>query len=103
MQRQVVHSSALSSAGYDVNSKILELEFRESGGIWQYFGFSKRSFTKFMNAESLGSFFVTRIKGKYPELRIKKEYLIACAALLIITSGIVFGCRFNSAFTKTIG
>lgn len=71
MQRQTVTSSALSSAGYDALNKILELEFRESGGIWQYFGFSRASFKKFMSAESLGNFFATRIKGRYPELRIK--------------------------------
>ncbi|WP_184545231.1 KTSC domain-containing protein [Mucilaginibacter sp. FT3.2] len=71
MQRQVVQSSALNSAGYDPCSKVLEIEFRDSGGVWQYFGFSKASFSKFMNAESPGDFFITRIKGKYPELRIK--------------------------------
>ncbi len=71
MQRHAVHSSALNSAGYDPLSKILELEFRDSGGVWQYFGFSKATFNKFMHADSLGNFFVTRIKGKYPELKIK--------------------------------
>jgi len=71
MQRQSVQSSALNSAGYDPSSKILELEFRESGGVWQYFGFSNASFKKFMSAESLGNFFVTQIKGKYPEIRIR--------------------------------
>jgi hypothetical protein len=70
MQRNAVQSSALNSAGYDPSSKILELEFRNSGGVWQYFGVSNASFKKFMNAESLGNFFVTRIKGKYPEKRV---------------------------------
>ena len=71
MQRQPVQSSALNSAGYDPASRILELEFRDSGGVWQYFGVSQTSFKKFIHAESLGNFFVTRIKGRYPELRIK--------------------------------
>ncbi|SDD60157.1 KTSC domain-containing protein [Mucilaginibacter pineti] len=71
MQRQYVESSALNSAGYDPNAKILELEFRDSGGIWQYFGFQPSTYKKFISSESLGNFFVTRIKGKYPELRIK--------------------------------
>ncbi|WDF76673.1 KTSC domain-containing protein [Mucilaginibacter sp. AW1-7] len=71
MQRQSVQSSALNSAGYDPSSKILELEFRDSGGVWQYFGVSNASFKKFMGAESLGHFFVTQIKGKYPEIRIR--------------------------------
>jgi hypothetical protein len=71
MQRHTVQSSALNSAGYDPTAKILELEFRDSGGIWRYFGFSGSSFKKFMGADSLGNYFVTKIKGKYPELRIK--------------------------------
>jgi hypothetical protein len=71
MQRQYVESSALNSAGYDPNAKILELEFKDSGGVWQYFGFPQSTYKKFITAESLGNFFVTRIKGRYPELRIK--------------------------------
>ena len=71
MQRQYFESSALNSAGYDPNAKILELEFRDSGGVWQYFGFPPSTYKKFITAESLGNFFVTRIKGRYPELRIK--------------------------------
>ncbi|SEO24970.1 KTSC domain-containing protein [Mucilaginibacter gossypiicola] len=71
MQRRAVQSSALSSVGYDPDTHILELEFRENGGVWQYFGFSLATYKKFINADSLGHFFVTRIKGKYPELKVK--------------------------------
>jgi len=70
MQRHAVQSSVLESVGYDPNAKILELEFRE-GGVWNYFNFPKLTFQKFINAESLGHFFTRKIKGKYPELRIK--------------------------------
>lgn len=71
MQRHEVKSSALNSAGYDPSARILELEFRDSGGVWQYFGFPTSAYKKFMLAESLGHYFVTRIKGKYPELKVK--------------------------------
>jgi len=70
MQRHHVQSSALNSVGYDPDAKILELEFHSNGGVWQYSGLSRATFKKFMNAESLGNFFVTRIKGKYPEYRV---------------------------------
>jgi hypothetical protein len=70
MQRHTVQSSVLESVGYDPGDKILELEFRE-GGVWNYFDFSKQTYKRFITAESLGSFFVRRIKGKYPELRVK--------------------------------
>ena len=71
MQRRTVQSSALSSVGYDPDTRILELEFRENGGVWQYFGFPLSAYNKFINSESLGHFFVTRIKGKYPELKVR--------------------------------
>jgi len=70
MQRHPVHSSVLESVGYDAGTKILELEFRE-GGVWDYFDFPKPTYHRFIKAESLGKFFVKRIKGKYPEIRIK--------------------------------
>ena len=70
MQRHPVHSSVLQSVGYDARRKILELEFRE-GGTWDYFNLSPRTYQRFMDADSLGNFFVKKIKGKYPELKIK--------------------------------
>lgn len=71
MQRRTVQSSALSSVGYDPDARILELEFRENGGVWQYFGFPLSAYNKFISSDSLGHFFVTRIKGKYPELKVR--------------------------------
>jgi hypothetical protein len=70
MQRYPVQSSVLESVGYDPSSKILELEFRE-GGVWNYFDFSRISYKRFITAESLGKFFVKKIKGRYPELRVQ--------------------------------
>jgi len=70
MQKSWVHSSVLQSVGYDAVTKILELEFSE-GGVYDYFNFSPRTFKKFINSGSLGHFFVKKIKGKYPELRIQ--------------------------------
>lgn len=69
MQRHAVESSVLESVGYDPGAKILELEFR-TGGVWDYFNFPKPTYQRFINAESLGNFFVRRIKGRYPELRL---------------------------------
>ncbi len=70
MQRHPVNSSVLNSAGYDPARKILELEFSE-GETWDYFNVSPSAYKKLINAESKGRFFVKRIKGRYPELRIK--------------------------------
>jgi hypothetical protein len=70
MKRQQVQSSALQSVGYDAENKILELEFRESGGVWQYFKFPASGYSKFIHASSLGNYFVTKIKGKYREMKV---------------------------------
>jgi hypothetical protein len=71
MRRRAVNSSALQSIGYDAEKHILELEFRENGDVWQYFNFKPAAYKKFVNSQSLGTFFVTRIKGKYDEERVE--------------------------------
>lgn len=71
MRRRAVNSSALQSIGYDAEKHILELEFRDSGEVWQYFNFKPAAYKKFVNAESLGNFFATRIKGKYDEEKVE--------------------------------
>ncbi|QXV65334.1 KTSC domain-containing protein [Mucilaginibacter achroorhodeus] len=70
MYRRKVQSSALESVGYDAKKQILELEFREHSDVWQYFGIRPSTYKKFISSESLGKYFVTRIKGKYPELKL---------------------------------
>lgn len=70
MKRQHVQSSALESIGYDPEKKILELEFRGNGGVWQYFRLPTAVYNKFIHADSLGNYFVTKIKGKYREMKV---------------------------------
>jgi hypothetical protein len=71
MKRHHVRSSALQSVGYDPERKMLELEFRDNGGVWQYFDLPVPVYNKFIQADSLGNFFVTRIKGKYREEKVE--------------------------------
>jgi hypothetical protein len=70
MKRQQVQSSALQSIGYDPERKILELEFRQNGGVWQYFKLPRSVYEKFIHDQSLGNYFVTKIKGKYREMKV---------------------------------
>lgn len=70
MQRKPVESSAFSSVGYDIRTATLELEFREGGAVWQYFDVPADVYMEFMGSDSLGRFFVVRIKGKFREGRI---------------------------------
>lgn len=70
MHRHTVKSTALQSVGYDEKTRVLELEFKENGGVWQYFGFKPSTFRRFINAESLGNFFVTNVKGNIRSLKL---------------------------------
>lgn len=72
MHRSPVQSTALKSVGYDAKSNILELEFRDNGDVWQYFGFKPSTFKRFIGSDSLGNFFVTKVKGRYPELKVQQ-------------------------------
>lgn len=70
MERHHINSDALQSIGYDPVKNILELEFHDDGGIWQYSNFTPAMLKKFLDAPSRGNFFVTRIRGKFPEKRV---------------------------------
>jgi hypothetical protein len=59
MRRRAVNSSALQSIGYDAEKHILELEFKENSDVWQYFNFKPAAYKKFVNSQSLGTFFAT--------------------------------------------
>jgi hypothetical protein len=71
MKRVRVKSSALQSVGYDPEKKILELEFRDNGAVWQYSRLPRSVYNKFIHAKSLGNYFVMKIKGKYPEEQVE--------------------------------
>ncbi|WP_369412451.1 KTSC domain-containing protein [Mucilaginibacter rivuli] len=49
---------------------MLELQFRDNGAVWQYANIPADIYSRFISAESKGNFFVTHIKGHYPEQRI---------------------------------
>lgn len=69
MIRQPVSSSNLESVGYDPDSAVLEIEFRD-GSIYQYSGVPQHVHTALMTAASLGSFLHKHIKGKYPYRKV---------------------------------
>jgi len=70
MERQSVQSSSLSSAGYDKNANILEIEFR-SDGIYQYFNVPEDVYSGLLNAPSKGTYFHENIRGHYGYKRIR--------------------------------
>lgn len=69
MKRSKLTSSTLSSAGYDVDDEILELEFT-SGQVYHYFDVPEHLFTGLMKAVSPGEYFNQYIKDEYDFIRL---------------------------------
>ena len=61
MDRIPVSSTNLASVGYDEESSVLEVEFREAG-IYQYFGVPAQVYAELMASSSKGSCFNQVIK-----------------------------------------
>ena len=64
MQRLPVQSSNLKSIGYDLNSKILEIEFHH-GGIYQYFDVPSQIYANLLSASSKGQYHASYVKNRY--------------------------------------
>jgi hypothetical protein len=70
MKREVIDSSIIASVGYDAEKSILEIEFRNTGAVWQYMGVPETLYNALMSSDSYGSFFNAHIKGRYWELKV---------------------------------
>lgn len=64
MQRIPVDSSDIISVGYDSAARILEVEFH-GGRIYQYRDVEPDIHEQFMKANSLGTFFLAHVNGRY--------------------------------------
>ena len=64
MEMTSVDSSSLESIGYDEDSETLQVEFK-NGGMYQYFDVPEDVFVGLRDAESIGQYLVTTIKGSY--------------------------------------
>jgi hypothetical protein len=72
MERLPVESSNVNTVGYDVNQKILEVEFK-SGGIYQYAGVQPEMYADLLKAESIGRFVSQVVRAGRRGLRIEEE------------------------------
>ena len=64
-------SSFIKQLVYDKAEKHLTAYFK-NGARYRYYDVSQQKFSKFKTAESIGSYFATKIKGQYKSRRIKK-------------------------------
>jgi len=69
MNRQNVDSTLATSVGYDPNTSTLEIEFKSTGSVWQYYDVPETVFNEMMNG-SIGKFFHSNIKGQYHETQV---------------------------------
>ncbi len=69
MQKKFVASSDLQSVGYDLTTKVMEIEFK-SGGVYRYFGVPESIYVQLISAASHGRFFHAYIKNNFPFVRI---------------------------------
>lgn len=65
MQRVLVESTTLASAGHDARAAVLELQFR-NGAVYQYFHVPQRVYRDLLWAQSKGGYFNQNIRGRYP-------------------------------------
>lgn len=71
MQRKLVESTTLQSAGHDAPSAVLELQFC-NGAIYQYCLVPRRTYRDLLGAGSKGRYFNQNIRGKYPYQRVQE-------------------------------
>jgi hypothetical protein len=56
MRRRRVESTTVLSLGYDAQRRVLEIEFKDSGEIYQYFDVPEWEYRAFLAADSKGTY-----------------------------------------------
>jgi len=64
-----VESSNIKAIGYDAKAKILRISFK-AGATYDYSKVPKEIFGSFMASGSIGRFFFSEIKSKYPAVKV---------------------------------
>jgi hypothetical protein len=63
--RRPVESNLIRSVGYDLPSSILEIEFVDGKGLYEYYDVPLSVYSRLMAAESLGAYFNEHIRELY--------------------------------------
>jgi hypothetical protein len=70
MDRDSIDSSMISSVGYDQSTGTVEVEFRSSGQVWQYYDVPEHMYNEVRAAGSFGKAFNAMIKTQFREARV---------------------------------
>jgi hypothetical protein len=71
MEWQGFESKLLASLAYDAGKQILYLRFR-TGEVYRYFDFPDEQYREFLDAESRGRYFLSRIRNRFRYERLAK-------------------------------
>lgn len=72
MRREAVESECIASIGHAADKNELEIEFRQNGSVYRYFGVSSDEHSEFMAAESKGSYLNQVFKLKaHPYVKVR--------------------------------
>jgi len=73
MKRASVDSTSIASIGYDPRRRELEVEFRETGDVYRYFGVSAGEYADLMAAPSKGTYLNQLFKPRQHHFFVVKE------------------------------
>jgi hypothetical protein len=76
MQRISVDSSSIATIGYDPEQRIMELEFRQTREVYQYFDVPPEEHEAFMQAESKGTYLNKEFKlrgYRYARVEVQRK------------------------------
>ena len=73
MKRTPVNTSMIASVGYDRQEKILEVEFVNTGYVYEYYDVPYREYLNLMKDESKGSYMRTFIIDQYGYGRVSRS------------------------------
>jgi KTSC domain len=73
MRRALVDSASIASIGYDPRRRELEVEFRDTGDVYRYFGVSAAEYSDLMAAESKGTYLNQEFKPRAHHYFVVKE------------------------------
>ena len=65
MYRRPVESNLIRSVGYDLPSSVLEIEFVDGKGLYEYYDVPLSVYSRLMAAESVGAYFNEHIRDLY--------------------------------------
>ena len=71
MEWRTFESKLLIAAAYDAGKQILYLRFR-SGDVYRYFGFPEEQYREFLDADSRGRYFLSKIRNQFRYERLAK-------------------------------